>query len=241
MLANLLTGCYIIILPVVEIVWKGIVRGMNNYIYKAYKAGKLLVQLKKGHDKRKERVRKDLERYGNEVLNSEEMQKAFDQTHHRWATVGEHTLRVAGASLIICYALKKMHVKVNVPAVVIGALCHDLGMLGRHEKYDSLKNCNREHPIDSVYVAKELLEDLPEITEDIIERHMWPLGGCKAPNTIEGAVVSIADKYAAVKDLVKGSDVKHTGVKNYVLDKKDVILDAVFDAMRKESSASLPQ
>ena len=52
---------------------------MNNYIYKAYKAGKLLVQLKKGHDKRKERVRKDLERYGNEVLNSEEMSSLVDR------------------------------------------------------------------------------------------------------------------------------------------------------------------
>ena len=48
---------------------------------------------------------------------------------------------------------------------------------------------------------------------------MWPMGQAKAPNSIEGIVVSVADKYNAVKDLVKGSEVNHTGVKNYVHEK----------------------
>ena len=115
--------------------------------------------------------------------------------------------------------LKKLHIKVNVPAVVVASLCHDLGMLGRYEKFSSGKECSREHPKESVAVARELVSDLPEKTEDIIERHMWPMGQAKAPNSIEGIVVSVADKYNAVKDLVKGSEVNHTGVKNYVHEK----------------------
>jgi hypothetical protein len=55
---------------------------------------------------------------------------------------------------------------------------------------------------------------------------MWPAGDTKAPDSIEGAVVSVADKYSAVKDLVKGSDVRNTGVKNYVKGEKDKIKDA---------------
>ena len=184
-------------------------------------------QIREKRENRKERIKEDLMLYGNDVLQSEEMKKAFDQTHHQWSTVGEHTFRVAFSSVMICYALKKLNIKVSIPAVVIGALCHDLGILGRSEKYSSGKECSREHPKESVTVARELVGDLPEKTEGIIERHMWPIGQSKAPDSIEGVVVSVADKYNAVKDLVKGSEIKHTGIKNYVQDEKDRIIEAV--------------
>lgn len=77
------------------------------------------------------------------------------------------------------------------------------------------------HAEDSVTVAKKLVSDMPEKTEDIIERHMWPAGKSKAPNSIEGVVVSVADKYNSVKDLVMGSDIKHTGVRHYMRKKRD--------------------
>ncbi|MBE6040137.1 MAG: HD domain-containing protein [Clostridiales bacterium] len=171
-------------------------------------------QIRDKRDNRKERIRGDIDRYGREVLESDEMKEAYEQTHHLWSTVGEHTLRVTLSSVMACYALKKLHIKVNIPAVVVGALCHDLGMLGREHKYASEKEAHHEHPGESVRVAKEIVEDLPAESEEIIERHMWPMGGGKAPSTIEGLVVSTADKYTAVKDLVKGSDVKNTGVRN---------------------------
>lgn len=192
-------------------------------------------QIREKRENRKGRIRNDLELYGSEVLQSEEMKQAFEQTHHQWATVGEHTLRVAVSSVMICYALKKLNIKVNVPAVVIGSLCHDLGILGRSEKYASDKECSREHPRASVAVAKELVAELPEKTEDIIERHMWPAGQSKAPNSIEGAIVSVADKYNAVKDLIKGSEVKHTGIRNYVNDEREKIRDAVQKTIKEEN------
>lgn len=182
-------------------------------------------QIREKRENRKERIRNDIELYGGDVLRSEEMTQAYEQTHHLWSTVGEHTLRVAMSSLMICYALKKLNIKVNIPVVVIGSLCHDLGMLGRSEKYSSNKESHREHPKESVSVAKDLLEELPEGAEGVIEQHMWPLGDSKAPDSIESAVVSVADKYTAVKDLVKGSDVLNTGVKNQLREEKERILD----------------
>ena len=128
---------------------------------------------------------------------------------------------------MICYALRKLNIKVSIPAVVVGALCHDLGILGRSEKFSSAKECSREHPKDSVEVARNIVGEMPEKTEDIIERHMWPAGESEAPNSIEGVVVSVADKYSAVKDLVKGSEVKNTGVKNYMRDEKQRIIDLI--------------
>ena len=184
-------------------------------------------QIREKRENRKERIKGDLMRYGNDVLKSEEMKQAFEQTHHQWSTVGEHTIRVAFSSVMICYALRKLNIKVSIPAVVVGALCHDLGILGRSEKFSSAKECSREHPKDSVEVARGIVGEMPEKTEDIIERHMWPAGESEIPNSIEGVVVSVADKYSAVKDIVKGSEVKNTGVKNYLRTEKQKIKDKI--------------
>ena len=149
-------------------------------------------------------VNKDLERYGKAVLRSDIMRKAFKQRHHLRSTVGDHTMRVARASVRLGRTLEKLHVRVNMRAVVIGSLCHDLGIIGRKEKYSSVMECYKKHPSDSVEVAKELLDELPEKIEDIIQSHMWPLRLNKRPGTIEGFIVSAADKYASVEDLIKG-------------------------------------
>ena len=153
----------------------------------------------------KERIEQDLERYGQDILGSEELNRAYQQRHHTRSTLAEHTLRVAAASLAICYFLHRIHVRTDLSAVVQGSLCHDLGMLGRDEKYASRKDLEQKHPSDSVDVAREMVDDLPEKTADIIERHMWPSPSSKPPNSLEGVIVSLADKYAAVKDLVLGS------------------------------------
>ena len=128
---------------------------------------------------------------------------------------------------MICYALRKLGIKANIPAVVIVSLCHDLGILRRDEKYSSNKECSREHPSDSVKVARELVPDLTDQSADIIERHMWPAGSSKAPNSLEGIIVSSADKYAAVKDLVKGSDINNTGVRNVIRSETEKIKNQI--------------
>ena len=154
--------------------------------------------------RRRVKTQNDLISYGSEILASDEMEQAFSQTHHNWSTVGEHTMRVAKTSLAICYSLDKLHIKTDIPAVVKGSLCHDLGILGRDRKYSSQKECSRQHPLDSTVVAQKLVKDLPVKTSDIIERHMWPCGKSKFPNSLECVIVSSADKIAAVKDFVKG-------------------------------------
>ena len=114
--------------------------------------------------KREEQIRKDLAHYGKGILDSEEMRRAFSQKHHTLSTVGEHTMRVARTSLAICYALRRLHIATDIPAVVTGSLCHDLGILGRNEKYDHAKTCSRQHPADSAELASKLVGELPEKT-----------------------------------------------------------------------------
>ena len=173
-------------------------------------------RLREKREKRKERIRRDLELYGSRILQSDEMQEAYRQTHHTRSTVGEHTVRVAEKSLAICYALDRLHVPTDIPAVIAGALCHDLGILGRDEKYSSEQECYRRHPADSIEVARGLMDDLPEKVPDIIERHMWPNAGSKPPNSLEGLIVSTADKAAAMEDFFRGSRVKPVGFKETI-------------------------
>ena len=173
-------------------------------------------QIRELREKQKEKIRNDLECYGSEILNSDEMREAFGQTHHTRSTVGEHTRRVAEKSLAICHALDRLHIRTDIPAVVAGSLCHDLGILGRDEKYGSERECYRQHPADSLEVAKKLMDDLPEKTQDIIEHHMWPSANSEAPGTLEGFIVSAADKAAAVEDFIRGSKVKPADLKTTV-------------------------
>ena len=171
---------------------------------------------KKQKPERRERIREELERYGKEILDSEEMQRAFAQKHHTLSTVGEHTMRVAEKSLSMCHALRRLHIQTDIPAVVKGSLCHDLGILGRNEKYSSAGECARRHPADSLEVAEKLIGALPEKTRDIISHHMWPVGHSKPPGSLEAAIVSAADKLAAVEDFIEGYEEKRPGIQGVV-------------------------
>ena len=151
---------------------------------------------------REERMREDLQIYGDRILRSDEMRQAFGQKHHKLSTVGDHTMRVARASLCICYALRRLNVPTDIPSVVAASLCHDLGILGRAEKYKDNKECGRQHPVDSVETARRLMGELSEKTADTISRHMWPFAGSKPPNSLEAVIVSTADKIATVEDYV---------------------------------------
>ena len=167
-------------------------------------------------EKREREIQAALESCGGEILSSREMERAFSQRHHTLSTLGEHTLRVARHSLKMCYALQKLRISTDIQAVVKGALCHDLGILGRNEKYTSAKECGRRHPVDSVEVAEKLSGPLPRKTRDIIARHMWPAGKSKAPNSLEGAIVCAADKLAAAEDFVIGYREKRPGIRGVI-------------------------
>ena len=137
---------------------------------------KRLQEHRKKQKEQKARIRNDLEQYGREILNSDEMQQAFRQTHHTRSTVGEHTQRVAEKSLAICYALNRLHIRTDIPAVVAGALCHDLGILSRDEKYASDQECYRQHPSDSVEVAKKLGKTIAEEEAEAAKRNVTAAG-----------------------------------------------------------------
>ena len=137
--------------------------------------------------------------YGADVLASPQFQTARTQIHHHTSTVAAHSMKVAMVSVAICSFLGKMHVKTDRRDVVLGALCHDFGILGRYDKFRNSRECCHQHPIDSVEEAMKVVPDLDEKTRKIIRYHMFPMT-IHPPVSLEGVVVSVADKVASVGD-----------------------------------------
>lgn len=138
--------------------------------------------------------------YGGRILTSPEFQSAFQQTHHNVTTVGDHSLNVAVAALCICAFLARLHIHTRTRDVTEAALCHDLGILGRHEKFANNRQCCHQHPLDSVEVARRLDPDMDDRTLEMIRTHMWPMT-LKPPTSREGVIISLADKYCAIREV----------------------------------------
>ncbi len=117
--------------------------------------------------------------HGRTVLASPQFRRTFTQTHHFRTTVGDHSVNVTLASLWLCRFLSRFGIHTDPKRMTTAALCHDL---------------------DSAAIAKELLPNADQETLEIIKDHMWPVTG-SMPRTWEGFIITIADKYCAVREL----------------------------------------
>lgn len=144
-------------------------------------------------------LRSVLLEYGIDIMETPAFRGAFQQEHHFTTTVAEHSINVAVISIILCIFFNQVHIKADMQTVVRAALCHDLGILGREQKYTSEFQCCMQHPVDSVRVAKELFPEWDERTLKCIETHMWPARPGR-PRSAEGYIVTLADKYASVME-----------------------------------------
>ena len=143
------------------------------------------------------RIKRDIREYGGPVLRSGIWNRAMRQTHHNRWTVGSHSMSVCVAALRMSYWLEDKHIcYVNHREIVQAALCHDLGIVGRYEKFANNRVCCHQHPLDSAEIARHIYPEISEKTLYTIRCHMWPL--CVAlPKTREAVIITLADKYVA--------------------------------------------
>lgn len=146
--------------------------------------------------------RKEILKEGQKVFSTETFQKGRTQIHHRGTTVVNHTLEVTDWALRITDALEKKGIRVNREEVLISALCHDLGIIGRDEKFANTIACWLQHPKDSVEIAEELYPDMSEHTKKVIGRHMWPATPMW-PTSREGWILDLADTIASMNDFFR--------------------------------------
>ena len=160
----------------------------------------LLWQRYKGVDEKEtRRAFKDIYIYGKRVLESDEYLATFNQTHHHILSVGEHTLHVTLRGLSISYDLIKKGYSVNINNVVIACLCHDLGIIGRYDKFDNNLICCYLHPLHSARIAERLIDNLPRETRKAISRHMFP-ATLLPPLSLTGFILISADKSSAITE-----------------------------------------
>ena len=137
-------------------------------------------------------------KYGKSILCSEEFLASFSQKHHMGTTVGDHTLGVTAEAVRICLTCSITD-DITLENTVVASLCHDLGILGREEKFKNNVQCLIQHPIDSVDAYRALTGDENERILDAIKCHMFPLK-LRMPGYKEGWVLVIADKTASIRE-----------------------------------------
>ena len=105
----------------------------------------------------------------------------------------------------MCNVVSKAGIHIDERKIVRISLLHDLGILGRDEKYKSSFECGFQHPRDSAVTAKKLWHDIDAKSIRAIKSHMWPLSPIM-PKSKEAFILCIADKATALGDRFNRKD-----------------------------------
>ncbi|MBQ9360840.1 MAG: HD domain-containing protein [Lachnospiraceae bacterium] len=148
----------------------------------------------------KDEIRDIIVKYGKDILLSDEFQETFSQTHHMSTTVGDHTLGVAAEAVKIClrHGLTDDETLRNT---VAASLCHDLGIMGREEKFNNNVQCLVRHPKQSAESYISMTGEQNERVLDSILCHMFPLK-IRFPRYKEGWILTLADKIGASREKI---------------------------------------
>lgn len=137
--------------------------------------------------------------YGSEILHSDLFAQAQTQKHHLRSDVASHSINTALVCVALWQLLKLLHIRVNPAILIVAALTHDLGMLGRKTKFHSGWQCLSSHPRDSVKILQARWPDTDSKVSEAVQSHMFPLY-IGIPKSREGWLLTIADKLAALTD-----------------------------------------
>ncbi|MDR0920934.1 MAG: HD domain-containing protein [Lactobacillales bacterium] len=133
--------------------------------------------------------------YVDDLLETQEVQRLGEFVQHYHSTRLEHSINVSYTS----FKLAKK-VKGDVKATARAGLLHDLFFYDwRETKFEEGSHAYM-HPRIAVKNA-EKITDLSDLERDIIIKHMW--GATIAPPKYkEGYIVTMVDKYWAIKEAV---------------------------------------
>lgn len=140
-----------------------------------------------------------IKKFGSDILNSEEFEVALSQIHHHRSSVGDHSIHTARAGLTMCNLARKAGIYIDTRKIVRISLLHDLGMLGRDDRYKNNFECGRLHPKNSAITAQKLWTDIDQKSIRAIQSHMWPLSSTM-PRSKEAVILCLADKVTAIGD-----------------------------------------
>ena len=141
---------------------------------------------------------------GSRILFTKEFKKAYDQVHHLTETVADHMIDVA---IVIIdrtfHDTAESTEAVDRRVLIEAALTHDLGILGRHEKYSGQIQTLLSHPKDTIRVLRDEMHIHDPQIEDAILTHMFPVTPLLVPTTREARILSMADKNASNFEMLR--------------------------------------
>ena len=135
------------------------------------------------------------------ICSSAIFQEAMAQEHHYDTTLGRHSVLVYRQALRICKALEKKGIMTDRRCITVASLCHDLGMVGRKDRYKNNLECCIKHPRAALAEAGKLIDNIDPKTKKAILSHMWPLG-VRIPTSREGWILAAADKIVSTAGTV---------------------------------------
>ena len=128
---------------------------------------------------------------------------------HGDVTVFAHVNSVALAAVRMADALERVGIRVDRSSLIRGALLHDYFLYDWHVPDPSHRLHGFTHPFTALKNA-EADFDLTPREKNIIVRHMFPLVPIP-PACREAWLVSIADKYCALRETIQGRMPGHRG------------------------------
>lgn len=144
--------------------------------------------------------------YGADILMSRGMEREKQFLHHRRVSCYQHSLRVADKSVRIA---KRCRIRVNMSALVRGALLHDYFLYDWRERDAGHRLHGFRHPGRALCNASADFTLTPR-ERDIIIKHMFPLT-LNPPRYRESWIVTLADKICAVEELLPARLVRLRG------------------------------
>ncbi|MDO4285992.1 MAG: HD domain-containing protein [Eubacteriales bacterium] len=108
----------------------------------------------------------------------------------------DHSVSVAEHAYLLAQLL---HVQVDEQVLARGAMLHDFYLYNIQESGRSAWEHGTKHPEIALRNAEQFYE-LTERERDIIYSHMWPLTLTHIPHCRESVLISMADKYCALRE-----------------------------------------
>ena len=137
--------------------------------------------------------------YGHiaELLENEAVLRLDSYVHHHCTTRLHHSLDVAYISFVIARFLRW-----DARSAARAGLLHDLFFYDRRQEEFMHTGHLRAHPKIALENARKICA-LNKREENAILRHMW-LMSIRPPRYREGYIVTFADKYCALREVIAG-------------------------------------
>jgi uncharacterized protein len=119
-----------------------------------------------------------------------------DFAQHGRVSTYDHCRRVARLSLRIN---RRLRLHADKAALLRGAMLHDFYLYDWHEPGMSHRLHGFTHPARAAENAVRLFH-IGRREQDMIRRHMWPLTITAVPNSREGWILCLVDKYCSLME-----------------------------------------